>query len=230
VIWIFRGFPGITCLQYIVAQLLACFCAAAVVFSLYHDTIIHTNKSLVLGGTGVAFYTQPQEWISNITAFFTEVVATGILLCCVLALGDDGNTPPGAGMQALVTGLLVSALCMAFSYNTGACLNPARDLGPRLFALVAGYGKQVFTSRNFWWIWGPWGATITGGVLGAFFYDLLVFNGGESPINFPGEHWEDLWCDTKAFFEAARAGFQWRGFRSRGSESRDEERCGDMYL
>lgn len=77
-----------------------------------------------------------------------------MLSCAILALGDDSNAPPGEGMAAFIIGLLATALCMAFGYNTRAYLNPARDFGPRLVALAAGYRPSIFTAANYWWLWG----------------------------------------------------------------------------
>jgi len=65
------------------------------------------------------------------------------------------------------------------------CFNPVRDFGPRLVALMTGEGGHVFTDRYGWWFWGPWLATISGAIFGAAVYDLFVFAGGESPINYP---------------------------------------------
>lgn len=140
---------------------------------------------LFLGGSGKSFYTQPTSIAGAGTAFANEFVATAILSCAILALGDDSNAPPGAGMHALIVGLVVTVLTMAFGYNTGACLNPARDLGPRLATAVVGYGGRVFTVRNAWWIYGAWGATISGGLMGGALYDVAIFVGGESPVNYP---------------------------------------------
>lgn len=36
-----------------------------------------------------------------------------------MALGDDTNAPPGAGMQAFILGILISVLVLALGYNTG---------------------------------------------------------------------------------------------------------------
>jgi aquaglyceroporin related protein len=182
---IYRGFPWRRCGVYIIAQFLGAFAAAAVAYGLYHDAIMHYSGALIPRKTGLGFYTQPQPFISPATAFFNELVATGVLSCSILALGDDSNAPPGAGMAAFILGLLVTALCMVFGYNTGACLNPARDFGPRLVALAAGYGSSTFTAANCWWLWGAWVATITGAIVGGAAYDSFIFVGGESPINYP---------------------------------------------
>lgn len=67
--------------------------------------------------------------------------------------------------------------------QTGAALNPSRDFGPRLALFALGYGNELFT--NAYWVYGPWGATIAGALFGAGIYDIMIFVGGESPINYP---------------------------------------------
>lgn len=57
--------------------------------------------------------------------------------------------------------------------NTGYALNPARDLGPRLFIWMAGYGSKVFT-LNDGYFWVPIVGPCVGGVIGAGAYNLLV--------------------------------------------------------
>ena len=63
--------------------------------------------------------------------------------------------------------------------------NPARDFGPRLVALMAGYGGHIFRDYGGWWFWGGWVASITGAIAGAMMYDIFIFVGGESPVNYP---------------------------------------------
>ncbi|KAF8859882.1 aquaporin [Acephala macrosclerotiorum] len=200
-LYIFRGFPLRKVPIYIAAQILGAFLAALIAFGLYQKNIIaYGGSDLANSGTLSAFITYPRyEWIDASTAFFTEFTATTILAVAVLALGDDTNSPPGAGMNAFVLGLIVTVLSMAFGYNTGAAMNPARDLGPRLACLAVGYGSQIFT--NGYWIYGPWVAPITGACFGAFLYDAAIFVGGESPVNYPrkrmvraGKKWKRRWA------------------------------------
>ena len=75
-----------------------------------------------------------------------EAVLSSILAAALLALGDDTNAPPGAGMNAFVLGLMITVLSMAFVYNTGAAMNRLLNLGPRLACLAVGYGEEI--SRN----------------------------------------------------------------------------------
>ncbi|KAG8935442.1 hypothetical protein FRC01_000049 [Tulasnella sp. 417] len=65
--------------------------------------------------------------------------------------------------------------------QTSFAMNPARDLGPRMMSAMF-YGRQVFTFRNNYWIWGPIIADFTGALAGATVYDLLIYVGTESPI------------------------------------------------
>ncbi|KIW21152.1 hypothetical protein PV08_01732 [Exophiala spinifera] len=183
---VFRNFPVVTGVQYIVAQLLGSFTASAIVLGLYHDAIDQYDDSTKGTKAGIAFYTSPRPGLSLVTALLTECVGTGILCMVVLALNDPRNIPRRTGMHAVVMALVVTGLCLAFSYNTGTCLNPARDFGPRLLVWAAGVSdSNVWTVNTYWWAWGPWCSTIAGGVIGACIYDLFIFVGPESPVNFP---------------------------------------------
>lgn len=48
-----------------------------------------------------------------------------------------------------------------------------------------GYGGGIWSYRNHYWLWCAIIAPICGAVLGGFVYDLLVFQGPESPMNRP---------------------------------------------
>ncbi|CAI4307692.1 AMP_1a_G0014530.mRNA.1.CDS.1 [Saccharomyces cerevisiae] len=88
--------------------------------------------------------------------------------------------PPGNGMTALIIGFLVAAIGMALGYQTSFTINPARDLGPRIFASMIGYGPHAFHLTHWWWTWGAWGGPIAGGIVGALIYDIFIFTGCES--------------------------------------------------
>jgi aquaglyceroporin related protein len=186
---VFRGFPARRVPVYIVAQLVGAFTGALLAFAVYRDEILHLDGALLPETTGIAFYTQPKDWISNPTAFFTEFLGSAVIGCSILALGDSGNSPPGAGMHAFIIGLLTTTVTMSLGYSTGGAFNPVRDLGPRLATMAVGYPTSIFTAHQNWWIWGPWCATITGTLVGALVYDMCIFKGGESPVNYSSNRW-----------------------------------------
>lgn len=64
-----------------------------------------------------------------------------------------------------------------------AALNPARDLGPRIWALLAGWGEIAFPGpRGGFWI--PTVSTLVGGLAGGAIYTYFykgVFKEAEEP-------------------------------------------------
>jgi aquaglyceroporin related protein len=125
---VFRGFPARKCLIYIAAQLLGAITAGGFAYALYHDAIVEIaaaskvpqNASAAMS----ALITMPKSFVHPATAFFTEFVGSAILIGAILALGDDTNAPPGAGMQAFVLGILITVIILALGYNTGGYVFP----------------------------------------------------------------------------------------------------------
>ena len=191
VLAIFRGFPAKRIPVYILVQILGAFIGSLLAFAVFRDSILHLDGALLPETTGVNFYTQPQsDYISVHTAFIVEMLGSAVIACTVLALGDSGNSPPGAGMHAFIIGLLITTTCMALGWITRGCFNPARDLGPRLAALAVGYPLHSFTDWANFWVWGAWCAPMVGGLIGGVAYDACVFKGGESPVNYSGGLWK----------------------------------------
>ncbi|KAL4816225.1 aquaporin-like protein [Aspergillus spinulosporus] len=186
--WIWRGFPARRCLTYTIAQVIGAITAAGIAYALYHDAIVQlaASSNVPQSQTDVkqAMVVTPKPFVQPVASFFTEFVGSAILIGTILALGDDSNAPPGAGMQAFIIGIIITVLVLALGYTTGGCFNPARDFGARLVTVMAGWGGQMFTEYHIWWLWGPWVADILGGLFGGFMYDLIIFTGGESPINY----------------------------------------------
>mmetsp|Transcript_124432 Transcript_124432/g.194946 ORF Transcript_124432/g.194946 Transcript_124432/m.194946 type:complete len:318 (-) Transcript_124432:37-990(-) len=104
-------------------------------------------------------------------ALLAEVSATALFVFLIFAVTDPkGSVPPDAA--PVLIGVAVAALISIFGPLTGCGMNPARDLGPRLVTLAAGWGSVALSS---WWIYtvGPIiGAVLGGAVYEAFFKDL----------------------------------------------------------
>lgn len=75
-----------------------------------------------------------------------QVIGTAALLLCVLALGDQRNTPLPDALQPVLGGATVLVIGISMGSNSGYAINPARDIGPRLFTYFLGWGADVFTS------------------------------------------------------------------------------------
>ena len=72
------------------------------------------------------------------------MIGTAALLVCVLALGDAKNSPAPPGTEPILVGAVVLVIGVSMGSNSGYALNPARDIGPRLFTYCAGWGAEVF--------------------------------------------------------------------------------------
>ncbi|XP_042768853.1 aquaporin-7 isoform X3 [Panthera tigris] len=133
----------------------------------------------VTGPTATAgiFATYLPEHMTLWRGFLDEVIVTGILQLCLFAITDKENNPALQGTQALVIGILIVVIGLSLGMNTGYAMNPSRDLPPRFFTFIAGWGIQVFRARDWWWV--PVVAPLLGAYLGAIVY--LVFIGFSIP-------------------------------------------------
>jgi len=183
---VFRKFPKRKVIGYWIAQGAGAYLAAVLLYANYmqafndHDGGIRT----VTGPNATAgiFSTYPASFMTIEGAFFDEVVATGILVFGIFAINDLGNTGAGS-LGPLMVGLHVIAIGMAFGWQTGYALNPARDLAPRLFAYLI-YGREVFTAGSAYFMnysWIPIVAPMLGAPIGALLYDLFMYT-GEGPL------------------------------------------------
>ncbi|KAM4879275.1 aquaporin-7-like [Sylvia borin] len=166
-----------TLAAYIIGQFLGSFMAAATVFALYYDAIYdYTNGNLTVSGptaTAMIFSTYPAPNVSLQGAFFTEFIATVMLILGVMVIHDEKNNAAIKGAQPMLTGMLVLGIGLGMGLNTGYAINPSRDLPPRIFTAIAGWGMAVFTAEHSWW-WVPVAAPTLGCLFGVFIYKLCI--------------------------------------------------------
>uniref|UniRef100_G3WD78 Aquaporin 9 n=1 Tax=Sarcophilus harrisii TaxID=9305 RepID=G3WD78_SARHA len=158
---------------YIGAQFLGAFIGAATLFGIYYDAIrcFAEGKLLVTGENATAqiFATYPVKYLTVANEFADQVVSSSFLLLVVFAIFDEKNWRVPKGLEPVVIGLLILVLSCSLGMNTGCAMNPARDLSPRLFTALAGWGFEVFTAgSHFWWI--PVVGPFLGGAIGGFIY------------------------------------------------------------
>ena len=71
----------------------------------------------------------------------------------IFALTEGCNVGrPDDGLAPLFIGMTVAAIICVVAPLTQAGLNPARDLGPRLFAWLAGWGDAAFPDDRYGFI------------------------------------------------------------------------------
>jgi MIP family channel proteins len=173
-----RGFAWAKVLPYCLAQTAGAFTGALLTFVTYREAFdrFDGGTRLVTGAKATAgvFATYPQDFLSNVPGgLIDQIVGTMLLMLLVLAIGDQKNFAAEARLQPILVGAAVVLIGMSFGYNAGYAINPARDLGPRLFTAVAGWGGEVFTAGNGWW-WVPIVGPLSGGILGGYVYDVCI--------------------------------------------------------
>ncbi|KAE9005309.1 hypothetical protein PR003_g17263 [Phytophthora rubi] len=156
---------------YWVSQVLGAFLGATAIYLLDYQKLNKVDPNQET--TQANFATYPSADINNVTAFYTEALATGMLLLCIYAITDQNNRSPGTVGTPFAFALMIMALGMSFGMNTGYAMNPARDFGPRLLTYVVGYGSKVWTADNYYF-WIPICGPLVGGVIGAGLYTFLV--------------------------------------------------------
>jgi glycerol uptake facilitator protein len=183
----FRDFPWRKVPGYIVAQVAGAFVAAAVLYLNYKQSINSyeaandiTRGTLDSIPSFSIFATFPAAYYSNAAGpFLDELIGTALLVGVVLALIDEFNLAPQANLGPLLIGVLVMGIGMSFGANSGYAINPARDLGPRLFAWLQGW-EDIAVPGDYGnvnsYMWIPIVAPIVGGLVGAFVYDFFIHN------------------------------------------------------
>ena len=188
-----HGFPRSRLLPYCLAQLGGAILAGLVVWAVFAPFLarFELQEGLIRGAPGseraamifgeyfpnpAVFGTAPEAaaLVSPLAAMLVEALGTAILVLVIFAFTDPENAaaPPPALVPFFI-GFTVAILISLFAPITQAGWNPARDFGPRLVAILAGYGSIAIPGPQggFWiYIVGP----LLGGVIGGLAYDRLI--------------------------------------------------------
>lgn len=168
---VFRGFSWRKVLPYSLAQTAGAFTGAALVFLNYRPAFAKTDP--LLERTAGIFTTFPAfpSWPS--AGLVDQILGTALLLLLVFAVTDERNQPAGANLTPVIIGLIVLAIGCSFGSLHGYAINPARDFGPRLFTVLAGFRNNGLTDGSgVWWV--PIAGPLVGGLVGAAVYEVAI--------------------------------------------------------
>lgn len=186
---VFRKFSWRKVPGYIIAQFLGGYVGALIMYGTYIQAFNDYE-----GGIGVrtvtgdkasagVFCTFAQEFLSTRGQFVSELVASALLQIGIFSMSDPHNAPQG-NMFPFGLFILIFGIGTSYGYLTGYAINLARDFGPRLAAATVGYGSELFSVRHHYF-WVPVVVPIIGCLLGALMYDVLIYQGHDSPLNQP---------------------------------------------
>lgn len=188
-----KQFPFKKLLPFWLAQYLGGFIGGAINLMLFEPAImtyektnnLERNSSVVTASGFGEYFPAPKaipadqlfQSVSAGYALLIEAFGTGMLMFMILVLTDSRQRMlRHKDMFAFYIGFVIATLMTLYGPITQVGLNPARDFGPRLVAVMAGWYNVAMTGRGqgFWvYIIGP----KLGAPIGAFLYDFLISPG-----------------------------------------------------
>jgi glycerol uptake facilitator protein len=167
----FRGFPWNKVLPYCLAQMFGAFCGAALTYLNYRPAFARMDPDL--SKTAGVFTTFPAFPALPMAGFLDQVIGTALLILLIFALSDEKNIAPPPQIAPLLVGLVVVVIGMSFGALHGYAINPARDFGPRLFTVFAGFRNNGLTDGTNQFLV-PLVAPMIGGLAGGALYEAII--------------------------------------------------------
>ncbi|SAM07273.1 hypothetical protein [Absidia glauca] len=172
----YSGFPGRKVPGFLAAQFSGAFTGAAILYAVIQPAIneFDNGDRQIFGPQGTAgiFATWPAVYVERYSSVLSEVIGTALLLLIIMATGHQNNLPFRNAQGCFIAVGIVS-ISLSLGYTSGFSLNPARDFGPRLFIALAGWGSDVFSVRDYYFLV-PMLAPILGGSLGGLIYTVFI--------------------------------------------------------
>lgn len=190
---VWRGFPWREVPRHIGAQLAGAFAASAVLYGIYGGVLeaYEAAHHLVRGAPGSEatamifgeYFPNPggqplteaaRATVSPGRAFFIEFLGTAILALVIFGCTDEKNKSRPQLLTAATIGFTVTILISLLGPLTQAAFNPARDLAPRIFSALVGWGGVPFTANGSGWLTVYVLAPIIGALAGGGLYRALL--------------------------------------------------------
>lgn len=187
------NFPWRKAPFYLVAQFGGAFFASLVLFAIYHGALesYEALHHIVRGAPGSEatamifgeYFPNPsgqpltaaaRATVTMPAAFLIEALGTGLLALVILGCVDERNSSRPRILTPATIGLTVTILISLLGPLTMAGLNPARDLAPRAFSAMAGWGTLPFAVNGTGWLTVYALAPIIGAVAGGGVYRFCL--------------------------------------------------------
>jgi len=169
---LFRKMDRKLAVGYVVCQFMGAFVAAACLFMIFRESLaVHESAlGIVRGESGSEatamvfgeYFPNPggepladdaSQTLSLGSAFLAEVLGTGLLAFAVFGFTSPAIDKKLGPAVPLAIGATLMVLICLFGPVTMACFNPARDLSPRIFSALAGWGALPFqVNGHGWWM------------------------------------------------------------------------------
>ena len=171
---------------YLLGQCVGAFLAAGALWGLFGDSVAKnlSNNGLTMSTNSIGsaatiwcevFPNTSNGTVSYMTGMFAEGFAVFILCLVIFSLTSDENKGKVSGNLApLFIGLTITVLINVVGPLTDAGLNPARDLMPRLWACIVGWGSIAFGNNAFECVMVYIVAPIIGGIVAALVWRFVV--------------------------------------------------------
>lgn len=185
-----RDFPWSKVVPYILAQMVGAFLGALAVYLVYMEGLQAAGMPNVWA-TGPGSIFETAFWGGEglaaagtygiLNASLAELFGTFVLLWGVLAMTDERNLAPQSNLGPFLIGMVVLSVGLSLGGPSGYAINPARDLGPRIFGALAGT-QDLFV--GIYWLVPPVLVTAVAGLIAPFIYDAVIspFLPTEEPV------------------------------------------------
>nr|CRZ22410.1 Bm4773, isoform a [Brugia malayi] len=161
---------------YFIAQTLGAAFGTGIMYLVYSEAINAFDGGVrAISGpnaTGIIFASFPRAYLSNTGAFIDQMAGTSLIGLFVAFCCEPKNQIPRNLMPALF-GTIATTISMCCGLNMGSPVNPASDFGARIFASLIGYGTQLFTFHNYFFLV-PLVAPIVGAIIGVYLYQFFI--------------------------------------------------------
>jgi len=171
-------------LPYLAGQFIGAFAAAGVLFLLFNPGLTAVEElnavsretvdaviTAKMFGEYYSFGGSSGNGISTLNACFAEAGGTFFLVFMIFRLTTKKRTHKY--LTPFFIGLVVATVICVIAPLTQAGINPARDLGPRVFSYLAGWKGVAFSAANLGWLLVYVIAPIIGAI-GAHFVNGLI--------------------------------------------------------